>query len=98
MNESLTDSNVDIINQDQGTNYPYGITYQNLYDSRDSLGSQRGRFKEKNGVWFVWVLPNLKGEIDMKDTDPNTIIEVTEDEYLSIHLPTYDVENTEELT
>jgi len=92
INKPLLDVNIDIINKEQGTNYPYGVTYQNLYDSRELINTNRGVILYKDGIFGVWLLPSLKGSINLEGTNPKTIIEVTPKEFLKNHLHIYDKE------
>ncbi len=79
MTAHLTESNVAIINEQQGTNYPVGITYQNLYDSRTT---SRGYFRKLNGK-DVWILPSISSTIDMTGVNYDVIIELTNEEFVN---------------
>ena len=97
MTAQLSNKNIDLINEQNETNYPYGVTYQNLYDSREELGSQRGYFRTKNnGEKLVWVLPDLYYGLNTDDLDPLIGEQVSEIDYITIHEPTFDPINTED--
>tara|TARA_B110000014_G_C19711769_1_gene372232 strand:- start:293 stop:592 length:300 start_codon:yes stop_codon:yes gene_type:complete len=87
MSASLSDENIDIINNQNNSNYPYGVTYQMLYDSRTK---ERGYFKHKEGK-KIWVLPDLYYGQNTDNLDISIGEQVTEKEYLTIHLPTFDL-------
>ena len=91
MTRQLSNRNIDVINEQNGTNYPYGVTYQQLYDSREHIGSQRGYFRTKNdGLETIWVLPDLYYGIETDDLAPEVGVQVTEYEYKNIYEPTFD--------
>jgi len=91
MNEPLEDSNIDIIkNLTELKSLPYGTTYSELIQARkDSLGYGYGYPKYKEGK-LVYVLPSLVMGLTI---NPNStaIKEVTEADYLTNYLPTFDV-------
>lgn len=92
----LSKENIQKINEKEGTNYPElenTITYQMLYDSRESIGSQRGYFEKKNGIEF-WVLPYLEGIVVVDETN-TSIREYTEEHYKRDVLPLWDIEEIE---
>jgi len=86
MSATISDKNTDAINKSEGTNYPYGATYQMLYDSRNKY---RGRMRVLNGS-DVWVLPYIAGRVSI-DKESEAIKEYTESEYKDILLSFDDV-------
>ncbi len=87
MTAQLTESNVAIINKQQGTKFPVGITYQNLYDSRTTF---KGLFQKLNGD-DVWILPSITSAIDMTDVSSDIIIELTNAEFVNDFEPSLDM-------
>ena len=94
MSAYLSANNIKIINEQNGTDYPEledTVSYQMLYDSREEIGSQRGYFRKKNnGLENIWVLPDLFYSQDTSELNPNTGVQVTEEEYINIYEPSFD--------
>ena len=90
MSEPLDDYNIDIIRKlTELKDLPYGTNYTELIEARkESLGYGYGYPRYRNGD-LVYVLPSLPMGMII---DPTTtaIEEVSEEDYVNIHEPTFD--------
>jgi hypothetical protein len=98
MSAKMSADNVEIINNLTELNFEDtdNVTYQMLIDARrESIGSGYGYPMFKDGLQF-WVLPSLQMGLTV---DPNSTVikQYTEEEYVRDVLPTFDVENIEDI-
>ena len=91
VNAFISKENIKSINKNEGTDYPEHentVTYKMLYDSREGLGSQRGYFREKNGVEF-YIIPYIKNRV-LIDKNSSDIVEYSIEDYEKDISPNWD--------